>query len=649
MAEQTPKLGLSLPAADDFYDVNVTNANFAAIDAHAAAMGDKNAPNGYAGLDEDGKLPDTIAPPMTAGNVTVDAISGLTAANVQEALAALQSGKVSGSRRLLRAKLTPDHPTVEIFNIVSEDAAAWGLPVGHYHVIFLPNAYTNGYGMMMAWNLHWPQQMWICGSNANWGAWSEVGAATLQCTNPVTASASTIQEALTSLFTLASNGKAAIAGAVDAKGVPATAADTFPVLADKIGQIETGVSEYSFSYDGRQLAPFATEGNQLGVSWSAVMDVPYPSGTSQMGTNFYLFVIGATLYIIPLGRIYHTGYAQYYTPNIFKADLLTGYVYPAIPFPGLLWSFMDDDEYLSDSSAGEIGGYIYVLGGHYSWTYSDGDGGGVSGNPQIKRLDLTTNTASVVTTISHFMSGGGKGVALNGRLYFRTTVTAYNGSGYTANGIIYDPVTNTAQTMPADGTNTIFSRAPVVYGDSIYFLASATATHNPGVRRYHPASNSYSAVGASLPYTDGYSGATTTNIFVKGDVLYINNTGPSALPKAISLSTGANVTPTAPAFPFFSGNREIIGATDSHGRTLVLYANPVNSQAWQIAALSIERTYTLLGYVKEGGKFKVSTTSPIALWGSVWYSVANQWHTIATPGYLVAPIGASVSGSVVKI
>lgn len=46
--------------------------------------------------------------------------------------------------------------------------------------------------------------------------------------------------AINELFTSASNGKTSIAAAITGKGVPASGSDTFPVLAQKIGQIVTG-------------------------------------------------------------------------------------------------------------------------------------------------------------------------------------------------------------------------------------------------------------------------------------------------------------------------------------------------------------------------------------------------------------------------
>lgn len=49
--------------------------------------------------------------------------------------------------------------------------------------------------------------------------------------------ASTVEAALLELFTLASDGKTAVANAITAKGVSASSADTFSTLATKVGQI----------------------------------------------------------------------------------------------------------------------------------------------------------------------------------------------------------------------------------------------------------------------------------------------------------------------------------------------------------------------------------------------------------------------------
>lgn len=51
--------------------------------------------------------------------------------------------------------------------------------------------------------------------------------------------ATNVESALNELFTSANNGKTAVAAAITAKGVDASLADTFPVLANKIGQITT--------------------------------------------------------------------------------------------------------------------------------------------------------------------------------------------------------------------------------------------------------------------------------------------------------------------------------------------------------------------------------------------------------------------------
>uniref|UniRef100_UPI0037097AD0 phage tail protein n=1 Tax=Paenibacillus ihumii TaxID=687436 RepID=UPI0037097AD0 len=49
--------------------------------------------------------------------------------------------------------------------------------------------------------------------------------------------------AINELFTNVSNGKTQIASAITGKGVPASGSDTFPVLAQKIGQIQTNIED----------------------------------------------------------------------------------------------------------------------------------------------------------------------------------------------------------------------------------------------------------------------------------------------------------------------------------------------------------------------------------------------------------------------
>ena len=53
--------------------------------------------------------------------------------------------------------------------------------------------------------------------------------------------ATNVESALNELFTSANDGKTAVATAITAKGVDASPTDTFPLLATKIGQIETGL------------------------------------------------------------------------------------------------------------------------------------------------------------------------------------------------------------------------------------------------------------------------------------------------------------------------------------------------------------------------------------------------------------------------
>jgi hypothetical protein len=57
--------------------------------------------------------------------------------------------------------------------------------------------------------------------------------------------ATNVEAAMLELFTFANNGKTSIANAVNAKGIAATSADTFPTLATKIGQITTGDKKFA--------------------------------------------------------------------------------------------------------------------------------------------------------------------------------------------------------------------------------------------------------------------------------------------------------------------------------------------------------------------------------------------------------------------
>lgn len=80
--------------------VNAAQAGVNAInDAFTGLQGidEKNKPNGYAGLDEEGKLPESIAPPMppmpdmTAENVSLAPITGMTAEDVQAGIEELNN------------------------------------------------------------------------------------------------------------------------------------------------------------------------------------------------------------------------------------------------------------------------------------------------------------------------------------------------------------------------------------------------------------------------------------------------------------------------------------------------------------------------------------------------------------------------------
>lgn len=72
------------------------------------------------------------------------------------------------------------------------------------------------------------------------GAQAKVNAAVGNLASLQTTAKGNAVAAINELFTSASNGKTQIAAAITGKGVPATGSDTFPVLAQKIGQIVTG-------------------------------------------------------------------------------------------------------------------------------------------------------------------------------------------------------------------------------------------------------------------------------------------------------------------------------------------------------------------------------------------------------------------------
>ncbi|PIC65327.1 hypothetical protein CSV79_01510 [Sporosarcina sp. P13] len=81
--------------------------------------------------------------------------------------------------------------------------------------------------------------------------------------NPISGlTGANVQIAMQNLFQFANDGKTRVANAVTAKGVAASPADTFAVLATKIGQINTGAKWASgksiytdSSYDGGYLQP----------------------------------------------------------------------------------------------------------------------------------------------------------------------------------------------------------------------------------------------------------------------------------------------------------------------------------------------------------------------------------------------------------
>lgn len=72
------------------------------------------------------------------------------------------------------------------------------------------------------------------------GAQAKVNAAVGSLPSLLTSAKGNAVAAINELFTSASNGKTAVAAAITGKGVPASGSDTFPVLAQKIGQIFQG-------------------------------------------------------------------------------------------------------------------------------------------------------------------------------------------------------------------------------------------------------------------------------------------------------------------------------------------------------------------------------------------------------------------------
>lgn len=197
-----------------------------------------------------------------AKNVTLAPIPGLSATNVQAGLVEMQGAKVDGTRKGWSGIISVNHPTIEFFELDVEESAAWGLPDGSWHrVMYFPNRNADGYGMLHAWAVGNPETMWMRPSASTaWGAWRRVDASTLRSTNPVTGVEDTIQGSFNALFTLANDGKSAVVGAANEKGVtpPASASDTFPVLADKIRSIQLGaltVDEYVILTSGNWTAP----------------------------------------------------------------------------------------------------------------------------------------------------------------------------------------------------------------------------------------------------------------------------------------------------------------------------------------------------------------------------------------------------------
>ncbi|MFC6038437.1 hypothetical protein ACFPYN_03110 [Paenisporosarcina macmurdoensis] len=90
--------------------------------------------------------------------------------------------------------------------------------------------------------------------------------------------ANNLEAAMLELFTFANNGKTSIANAVNAKGVPATSADTFPTLATKIGQITTGDKKFA---TGTVTIPlYSGVFTVSGLTFKPKIVIIFPTGTS---------------------------------------------------------------------------------------------------------------------------------------------------------------------------------------------------------------------------------------------------------------------------------------------------------------------------------------------------------------------------------
>lgn len=160
-------------------------------------------------------------------------------AAMQEWLGTLQERKVDSWRNHRIDPLGPNHPKAEFFTVSDVDAPNWGLPGRWYHVMYLPHRDANGFGMMMVWDLHDAAIMWTrCAIGEEWQNWKRIDSASLGATDPANGHAITsIQGAINSVFTFASNGKAAVAGAIREKGIAASDSDTFETLANHIKSI----------------------------------------------------------------------------------------------------------------------------------------------------------------------------------------------------------------------------------------------------------------------------------------------------------------------------------------------------------------------------------------------------------------------------
>lgn len=176
------------------------------------------------------------------------------------------------------------------------------------------------------------------GTFSNWERVTIGNLASLQTTN-----SDSVVGAINELFTLANNGKTAVANAVSAKGVPASPSDTFPTLASKVGQISTGkkYAEGSVVFQSSSTKPkksgfLYSDTNRTPVSGS----IPYLEITTLdfNPTLIWIYASGGMRYIFdkeslncwvrinPLNQVSVSSYSQTSTITFYEWQSGSGYV-----------------------------------------------------------------------------------------------------------------------------------------------------------------------------------------------------------------------------------------------------------------------------------------------------------------------------------